>query len=97
MKFITLLFLLLVQPTFAQSAPNLSIKNLDNRIKSLSSDVQYKCADGLRNVMCEKTLKASEKSMSILKKINPNSTAMQSKIDNLKKNTNQALNIKPKN
>lgn len=41
MKFITLLFLLLVQPTFAQSAPNLSIKNLDNRIKSLSSDVQY--------------------------------------------------------
>lgn len=74
-----------------------SIKNLDAKIKSLSTNIKYNCAKNARKAMCEQVLKSSDKSILLLNGVSKNNQAVQAKINNLSKTRNQTLKDQQKN
>jgi len=85
--------LFLPSSLYAQNsnAVKFSIKDLDSRINSLSTSIQYNCSNDTRKQMCEKVLKSTDRSINILSKMSKNDKAVQAKIDNLKKVREQAV------
>jgi hypothetical protein len=88
---------LIISQNAHSQTPNLdkvSIKNLDDKIKSLSTSIKYHCSENQVKGMCDQILKSTDKSILVLSRLGENNNEMKAKIDNLKKLRKQIAQIK---